>query len=395
MATTQTYHFAERMQVMKPSPTLVVSDTARQLTAAGHDVVDLGGGDPDFPTPAHIIQAAAEAMESGFTHYVASSGIPPLRKAIVAKLQRDNGLTYDPNGEIIVTPGGKAAIAVSLLALVGSGDEVLILDPGWVSYAPATQLADATPVQVPLSPDDNWTITADLLRQYITPHSRVLIFNSPNNPTGRVATRAELEAVATVAQEHDLIVISDEIYEKLIYDGHTHTSIASLPGMQERTIIVNGFSKPYAMTGWRLGYVAAPRDLVKQIATIHSHTATCATSFAQVGGVAAYDGSQECITTMNVAYDRRRRLVAEGLSALPGITCPLPEGAFYAFADIRGTGLSSTEFATQLLESQYVAVTPGDAFGPAGAGYVRLSVANSDTMLAKAVERIGMFVRNQ
>lgn len=394
MATTQTYHFAERMRAMKPSPTLVVSDTARQLTAAGHDVVDLGGGDPDFPTPAHITQAAAEAMEAGFTHYVASPGIPALRKAIAAKLQRDNGLTYDPNGEIIVTPGGKAALAISLLALVGDGDEVLVLDPGWVSYSPATLLADATPVQAPLSPDDNWTITADRIRPYITPRSRVLIFNSPNNPTGRVATRAELEAVAQVAQEHDLIVISDEIYEKLIYDGHTHTSIASLPGMQERTIIVNGFSKPYAMTGWRLGYVAAPRDLVTQIATIHSHTATCATSFAQVGGVAAYDGPQECITTMNVAYDRRRRLVSEGLSALLGITCPLPEGAFYAFADIRGTGLTSTEFATRLLQSQYVAVTPGDAFGPAGAGYVRLSVANSDAMLAKAVERIGIFVKS-
>jgi len=394
MATTHTYHFAERMRAMKPSPTLVVSDTARQLTAAGHDVVDLGGGDPDFPTPAHITQAAAEAMEAGFTHYVASPGIPALRKAIAAKLQRDNGLIYDPNGEIIVTPGGKAALAISLLTLVGDGDEVLVLDPGWVSYSPATLLADATPVQVPLSPDDNWTITADLIRPYITPRSRVLIFNSPNNPTGRVATRAELEAVVQVAQEHDLIVISDEIYEKLIYDGHTHTSIASLPGMQERTIIVNGFSKPYAMTGWRLGYVAAPRDLVTQIATIHSHTATCATSFAQVGGAAAYDGPQECITTMNVAYDRRRRLVSAGLSALPGITCPLPEGAFYAFADIRGTGLTSTEFATRLLQSQYVAVTPGDAFGPAGAGYVRLSVANSDAMLQKAIERIGAFVRS-
>jgi aspartate aminotransferase len=390
--TTQAYHFAARMAVMKPSPTLVVSDTARQLTAAGHDVVDLGGGDPDFPTPPHIVQAAAEAMESGFTHYVASNGIPPLRKAIAAKLQRDNGLTYDANTDLIVTPGGKAAIAISLLALVSAGDEVLILDPGWVSYAPATQLADATPVQVPLSPDNNWTITADLLRQYVMPRTRMLIFNSPNNPTGRVATRAELEAVASVAREHDLLVISDEIYEKLIYDGHTHTSIAALPGMQERTIIVNGFSKPYAMTGWRLGYVAAPRDLVKQIATIHSHTATCATSFAQVGGVAAYDGPQDCIATMNAAYDRRRRMVAEGLSALPGITCPLPEGAFYAFADIRGTGLSSTDFAKRLLESQYVAVTPGDAFGPAGAGYVRLSVANSDEMLAKAVERIGTFV---
>jgi aspartate aminotransferase len=391
---TQAYHFAARMAVMKPSPTLVVSDTARQLTAAGHDVVDLGGGDPDFPTPAHIVQAAAEAMESGFTHYVASNGIPPLRKAIAAKLRRDNGLTYDPNTDLIVTPGGKAAIAISLLALVSARDEVLILDPGWVSYAPATQLADATPVQVPLSPDNNWTITTDLLRQYITPRTRMLIFNSPNNPTGRVATRAELEAVATVAREHDLVVISDEIYEKLIYDGHTHISIASLSGMQERTIIVNGFSKPYAMTGWRLGYVAAPRDLVKQIATIHSHTATCATSFAQVGGTAAYDGPQDCIAMMNAAYDRRRRFVSEGLSALPGITCPLPEGAFYAFADIRGTGLSSTDFAKQLLDSQFVAVTPGDAFGPAGTGYVRLSVANSDEMLARAVERIGSFVRS-
>ncbi len=392
---TQTYHFAARMGIMQPSPTLAVSDAARRLTAEGHDVVDLGGGDPDFATPAHIIQAAAEAMESGFTHYVASSGIPSLRKAIAAKLLRDNGLTYDPNSEIIVTPGGKAAIAVSLLALVGGGDEVLIIDPGWVSYAPASQLADATPVQVPLSPDDNWTITADLLRRYVTPRTRALIFNSPNNPTGRVATPAELEAVASVAQEHDLTVISDEIYEKLIYDGHTHTSIASLPGMQERTIIVNGFSKPYAMTGWRLGYVAAPRALVTQIATVHSHTATCATSFAQVGGTAAYDGPQACIAEMNAAYDRRRRMVAEGLSSLPGITCPLPEGAFYAFADIRGTGLSATDFATRLLASQYVAVTPGDAFGPAGAGYIRLSVANSDAMLAKAVDRICTFVRDR
>ncbi len=390
---TQTYRFAARMGAMQPSPTLAVSDTARQLALAGHDVVDLGGGDPDFATPPHIVQAAAEAMESGFTHYVASSGIPPLRKAITDKLGRDNGLTYDPNREIIVTPGGKAALAVSLLALLGSGDECLILDPGWVSYAPATQLADATPVQVPLSPDNGWTITADLLRRYITPQTRVLIFNSPNNPTGRVARPEELRAVADVAREYDLIVISDEIYEKLLYDGRTHTSIATLPGMQERTIIVNGFSKPYAMTGWRLGYVAAPAALVKQIATIHSHTATCATSFAQVGGVAAYNGPQEAIVMMNAAYDRRRRFVSEGLNAIPGISCPLPEGAFYAFADMRGTGLSATDFARRLLETQYVAVTPGGAFGPAGEGYVRLSVANSDEMLAKAVERIGTFVR--
>lgn len=390
---TETYHLAARMGAMKPSATLAVSDKARQLTLAGHDVVDLGGGDPDFTTPKHIIQVAAEAMESGFTHYVASNGIPSLRKAITAKLLRDNGLTYDPNTEIIVTPGGKAALAISLLTLLGSGDECLILDPGWVSYAPATQLADATPVPIPLSPDDGWTIRTELLEQYVTPRSRALIFNSPNNPTGRVARPEELAAVAAFAQKHDLIVISDEIYEKLIYDGRTHSSIAAQPGMQERTIIVNGFSKPYAMTGWRLGYVAAPQALVKEIAKIHSHTATCATSFAQVGGVAAYDGPQDCIVEMNAAYDRRRHLVCERLSALPGINCPLPEGAFYAFADVRGTGLSAPEFATRLLESQFVAVTPGDAFGPAGAGYVRLSVANSDAMLTKAVERIGTFVQ--
>lgn len=390
---TQTYRFAARMGAMQPSPTLAVSDTARQLALVGHDVVDLGGGDPDFATPAHIVQAAAEAMEGGFTHYVASNGIPPLRKAIADKLGRDNGLAYDANREIIVTPGGKAALAVSLLALLGSGDEGLILDPGWVTYAPAMQLADATPVQVPLSPDDGWTITADLLRSYVTPRTRVLIFNSPNNPTGRVARPEELQAVAEVARERDLIVIADEIYEKLVYDGRTHTSIAGLPAMRERTIIVNGFSKPYAMTGWRLGYVAAPAALTKQIATIHSHTATCATSFAQVGGVAAYNGPQEAIGAMNAAYDRRRRFVSDGLNAIPGISCPLPEGAFYAFADVRGTGLSATDFAKGLLESQYVAVTPGDAFGPAGEGYVRLSVANSDAMLAKAVERIGTFVR--
>ncbi len=392
MTTTGTYHFAARMRVMLPSPTLAVSDKARQLTAAGHDVADLGGGDPDFTTPAHIIEAAAQSMESGNTHYVASAGIPALRKAITAKLLRDNGLTYDPNGEIIVTVGGKAAIATALLTLVGDGDEVLILDPGWVSYVPAVQMTGAMPVQVSLSPEDGWTIHEDLLERHITPRARVLIFNSPNNPTGRIARPEELRAIAAVAQRHNLIVISDEIYEKLIYDGATHTSIASLPGMQERTVIINGFSKPYAMTGWRLGYIAAPRELVKEMATIHSHTITCATSFAQAGAIVAYDGPQDCITTMNTAYDRRRRLVAEGLSAIPGIVCPLPEGAFYAFADIRGTGLSATEFATRLLETQYVAVTPGDAFGSAGAGYVRLSVANSDAMLTKAVARIGAFV---
>jgi aspartate aminotransferase len=381
------YHVAERVRQLRPSPTLAVSDRARALRQQGIDVIDLGGGDPDFPTPTHICQAAADAMFRGETHYVASAGIPELRRAIARKLQAENRISVTPD-EIIVTPGGKAALFVSILALVGPGDDVLMFDPGWVSYEPMVLMAGARCLHVPLLPEENYRVTREAIEAVLTPQTRLMIVNSPNNPTGRVLTREEAEAIVAVAQEHDIVVISDEIYEKIIYDGREHLSLAAFPGMAERTLTVNGFSKAYAMTGWRLGYVAGPAPLIRQIMKVHSHSATCATSFAQWGGVAALEGPQDVIDAMVAAWDRRRRFVTERLNAIPGFRCPLPEGAFYAFPDVSGTGLSGQEVAQKLIEEAYVGVTPGDAFGASGSGCIRLSFATADELLERALDRI-------
>ena len=380
--------FAQRVTNLAPSPTLAVSDKARQLKAQGIDVVDLGGGDPDFITPKHIRDAATASMNAGNTHYVASPGIPALRKAIAQKLQDDNQIEVDPMGGVVVTPGGKQSLFEATLAFVEPGVDVLIPEPAWVSYAPMVELAGGRPIPVVLDPDDNWRITPEALQAAVTPASRILFLNSPSNPTGRVLDAAELQAIADFANEHDLLVFSDEMYEKILYDGHTHTSIATLPGMAERTLIFNGFSKAYAMTGWRLGYVAGPKPYISQVEKVHSHSATCATSFVQEAGVVALTGPQEFIGEMVEAWDRRRRAVASGLNNVKGVTCPLVEGAFYAFPDIRATGMSSSDAADLLLREAHVALTPGVAFGQAGEGHLRLSFATSDEELAKAVERI-------
>jgi aspartate aminotransferase len=381
--------FTSRVCDLAPSPTLAVSDRARQLKAQGIDVIDLGGGDPDFITPEHIRAAATEAMNAGDTHYVASAGIPGLRKAIADKLRSDNGIEVDPNGGVIVTPGGKQALFEAALAFVETGVDVLIPEPAWVSYGPMVELAGGTAVPVPLNPDDNWRLTGETLSAAWTPASRILLINSPNNPTGRVLDNAELAAVAAFAEERDLLIFSDEMYEKILYDGQRHTSIATLPGMAERTLVFNGLSKAYAMTGWRLGYVAGPRPYLEQIEKVHSHSVTCATSFVQKAGVVALTGPQEFIGQMVSAWDRRRRNLAESLNTVNGIRCPLVEGAFYAFADIRGTGMTSTQAADLFLQEAHVAVTPGVAFGLSGEGHVRLSFATSDDLLAAAADRIG------
>ena len=381
--------FAARVRDLTPSPTLAVSDRARALKAQGIDVIDLGGGDPDFITPEHIRRAAFEAMEAGDTHYVASPGTPALRHAIAAKLRDENGVEVDPNGGVVVTPGGKQALFEAIMALVQPGVDVLVLEPAWVSYVPMVELAGGRPVPVALDPDDNWRITFDQIARAATPASRVLIVNSPNNPTGRVLDDEELAAIAEAATTFDLLVFSDEIYEKILYDGRRHVSLATLPGLAERTLTFNGFSKAYAMTGWRLGYVAGPKSLIEQVEKVHSHSATCATSFAQAGGVAALTGPQETIAEMVRAWDRRRRAVSAGLSAVKGIRCPLAEGAFYAFADVRETGMSSLDAADLLLREAHVAVVPGTAFGEAGEGHVRLSFATGDELLERAVTRIG------
>ncbi|MGH2616980.1 MAG: pyridoxal phosphate-dependent aminotransferase, partial [Thermomicrobiales bacterium] len=379
--------FAHRVRDLAPSPTLAVSDRARQLKAEGIDVIDLGGGDPDFITPEHIREAAIAAMNAGDTHYVASAGIPGLRKAIADKLRDDNGIEVNPNGGVIVTPGGKQALFEATLAFVEPGVDVLIPEPAWVSYGPMVELAGGTPVPVALDPDDNWRLTGGKLAAALTPATRILLINSPNNPTGRVLDDDELAAIAAFARDHDLLVFTDEMYEKILYDGRRHTSIATLPGMAERTLTFNGLSKAYAMTGWRLGYVAGPRPYMEQIEKVHSHSVTCATSFVQKAGIVALTGPQAFIAEMVTAWDRRRRNLAAGLNAINGIRCPLVEGAFYAFADMRETGMTSAEAADLLLKEAHVAVTPGIAFGAAGEGHVRLSFATSDDLLQSAVER--------
>jgi aspartate aminotransferase len=382
-----TFHFADRVLNMQPSPTVAVSDRVRALRQQGLDVVDLGGGEPDFPTPEHVCRAAVEALAAGDTHYVASAGTPQLRQAIASKLKIDNNIEVEP-GSIIVTPGAKSALLSAVLALVQQGDEVVMFDPGWVSYEPMARVAGAGVIKIRLDPAEGYRVSREVIEPHLTRNSRVIIVNTPNNPTGRMLTRTELDAVAQLAIERDLVVISDEIYEKITYDGNTHISIGSLPGMAERTLTINGFSKAYAMTGWRLGYVAGPEEFIRQVAKIHSHSVTCATSFGQAGAVAALSGPQGFIDVMVEAWDRRRHLIASGLNAVSGFHCPLPEGAFYALPDVSGTGLSGAEVARRLIDEAQVGVTSGDAFGDVTRNHIRLSFANSDQTIETALERI-------
>ncbi len=379
---------SKRVVGVQPSATVAVSDKARAMAAQGLDVINLGGGEPDFDTPSHIVDAVLEAIRQGHTHYVSSAGLRELRAAIADKLREENGLEFDPDTEIIVTPGAKLALFAAIMATVDEGDEVLILDPAWVSYVPCVQLAGGVAVHVPLSTEDGFRVTEAKLRQKLTPRSKLLIVNSPSNPTGRVFTRQELETIAKVALENDLLVLSDEIYEKILYDGHEHISIGSLPDMLDRTIVINGFSKAYAMTGWRLGYVAVKGPLAKEMLKVQQHSATCASSFTQYAGIAALAGPQDAVSLMVEEYRRRRDLITAGLNSLPGISCHQPEGAFYAFPNVSATGMSSIEFADMLLSEVKVAITPGVAFGDSGEGHVRISFANSTQLLEKAIERM-------
>lgn len=379
---------AARVKSAAPSPTLAVSNKARELKAQGIDVIDLGGGDPDFITPEHVRLAATEAMNAGDTHYVASNGTPALKKALCKKLLDDNHLEYDPS-EILVTPGGKQAIFAAMQATVEEGVDVLLLEPAWVSYASMIEIAGGRAVPVSLDPDNNFRVTRELLEGAITPGTRGVMVNSPSNPTGRVLTLDEMQAICDFAIEHDILVYTDEMYEKIIYDGRKHYSIATFPGMWDRTLTFNGLSKAYAMTGWRLGYVAGPRAFIDEMAKVQSHSVTHATSFVQAAAVEALSGPQEFIDEMVSAWDRRRHMVTNGLNKVKGIRCPLPEGAFYAFPDARETGMSSVELGAKLLQEARVAATPGIAFGKAGEGHFRISFATADNLLEEAVQRIG------
>jgi aspartate aminotransferase len=379
---------SEKMKGVVESATVALSDKARLLAQQGIDVINVAGGDPDFITPAHIRAAAWAAMEQGDTHYVSSRGIPPLLKAIAEKYQREQGLTYDPNSEVLVTPGGKLALYAAVMGTLDRGEEVLLPEPAWVSYVPMIQLADGIPVSVPLDGADNFTLTRAALEAKVTPRSRLILVNSPNNPTGRVLTAAEVAAIAETALAHDLLVISDEMYEKLIYDGRQTVSLAGLPGMRERTIIINGLSKSHAMTGWRLGFAVAPKPIMSAMLKVQQHTATCAASFTQVAGVAALTGPQECVAHMADVYRQRRDLVAAGISSIPGLRCAAPEGAFYAFPYVAGSGMTSEKFCAHILEKAQIVMTPGYCFGASGEGYARLSFATATDRLEEMIARL-------
>ena len=374
------------------SPTTLMMQKGRELAAAGHAIVNLAGGEPDFNTPQHIINTAHEAMLAGDTHYPPSFGTPALLAAIVAKLKRENNVHHITPNDVVVTPGGKWAIFTTLAVTLNPGDEVLGLDPSWVSYAPMVELNQGVPVRVPLPSSENFTITRELLERYVTPRSKLIMVNSPNNPTGRVLTRSEIDALTQVAIEHDMYVMSDEIYEHILFDGAVHYSLAAEPGMAERTIIVNGFSKAYAMTGWRLAWIAGPPAVIKLARTYQTQTVTSAASFSMAAGVAALNGPQDAVRMMTAAYADRRRFVLDAFEEIPGLECAPIEGAFYVFPKFTATKKNSLEIANILLEKALIATTPGIAFGAAGEGHVRFSIATHMQDLERMVERMADIV---
>ena len=382
---------AERTRHLTPSATLAIDARAKTMKAEGLDVVGFGAGEPDFDTPEHIKAAAMGALDAGFTKYTPSSGIPELRAAISEKLKADNGLSYEPS-QIIVTCGAKHACFNAILAAINPGDEVLIPAPYWLSYPEMVRVAGGEPIIVPTSAENGYKLTPELFREYMSPLTKMVILNTPGNPTGTVYSENELAALAEVAIDEEIYILSDEIYEKLTYEDAKHSSLASFSKeVYNLTFTVNGFSKPYAMTGWRLGYVAAPAHLAKAIDSIQSHTTSHPTSFAQKGALAAYKGPQDCVVKMAAAFSERRAYMYQRLLAIPGVRCAKPLGAFYMLPNISASGMTSVTFADRLLETEKVALVPGIAFG--ADENVRLSYACSMDNIRQGLDRIERFMR--
>ena len=377
---------------VSPSPTLAVDAKAKALQAAGEDVCGFAAGEPDFDTPEHIKEACIAALKAGKTKYAPTPGIEPLRQALADKYLADYGLKYAPS-QFVVSPGGKFSCYLTILALCSPGDEVIIPAPFWVSYPEMVKLAGATPKLVLADDTTGFKLTPAQLEAAITPKSRLLIINSPSNPTGAVYTKPELEALVDVALRHNLYIMSDEIYEHLTYDGAKHFSPATFSKEAEaRTVIVSGFAKTYSMTGWRLGTLVAPAPIAKACAELQSQMSSNATTFAQFGAVAALkekEKTQASLTMMLAAFDRRRKFLHGELNKIPGVSCLLAQGAFYLFPNISKFGLKDLDFCNRLLEQQKVAAVPGSAFG--AEGYLRLSYATSDEIIAKGVARLAAF----
>jgi aspartate aminotransferase len=385
------YKISKRAAALSPSLTLAIDSKAKAMKAEGIDVVGFGAGEPDFDTPQHIKDAAAKALAEGFTKYTAASGIPELRQAVADKFKRDNGLSYKPS-QCIVSCGGKHSCYNVFMALCEEGDEVIIPAPYWLSYPEMVKLAGATPVILNTTDKTEFKVTPAQLRDAITPRTRLFVLNSPSNPTGTVYTPDEIKALGDICVEKGVLILSDEIYEKLVYDGAQHISVASFsPKHQDHTIIVHGLAKAYSMTGWRLGFTAAPEPIAKALDAIQSHSTSNPTSFAQKGGVAALNGPQDHLVGWVGEYAKRRSYAHQRLTKMPGITCVNARGAFYLFPNISRLGLNSTEFCAKLLEQEKVAAVPGIAFG--ADDYLRISYATSMANIEKGLDRLERFVK--
>jgi aspartate aminotransferase len=381
---------AESLSRLKPEGAFRVLARARELEAQGRQIVHLQIGEPDFDTPANVVQAGIDALKGGHTHYTPSAGILPLRQAIVDYVRRAHGLEVNPD-QVVVTPGAKPVVFFAILALIEPGDDVLYPNPGYPTYESMVEYVGGRAVPYRLREENDFRFDPDEFRATVTPKTRLIIVNSPQNPTGGVLQRSDLEVIAEVAQERDIMVLSDEIYHRLIYEGE-HVSIATLPGMQARTILMDGFSKTYAMTGWRLGYGVMPEGLAKAMAILQVNSTACAADFTQVAAVEALNGPQTAVDDMVAQFRKRREVIVGGLNRLPGVSCLKPPGAFYVFPNIKETGLSSEELASRLLEEAGVALLPGPDFGEYGSGYLRLSFANSIENIQLALESMHEFL---
>lgn len=386
-----TVELASRMRRLGTETAFEVMVRAKALESQGHDVVHLEIGEPDFDTPENIVNAGAAALHEGWTHYGPAAGQPELREAIATYVNESRGTSYESD-QVVVTPGGKPVMFFVMLALLERGDEAIFPDPGFPIYQSMIDFSGAKAVPIPLREDNEFRLDVNELASLMNDSTKLMILNSPANPTGGVLERSDLEAIAELALKHDVTVLSDEIYSELHYEGE-HVSIATMPGMSERTIILDGFSKTYAMTGWRLGYGLFPGDLAASISKLMVNSVSCTSMAVQRAGLEALNGPQDTVAEFREAFRRRRDLIVNGLNKIDGISCLLPKGAFYAFPNIQGTGKTSREFADLLLEEHGVAALAGTSFGAAGEGYLRLSYANSEANLEKALERIAGAVK--
>lgn len=383
---------AERMQRLGTETAFEVLARARALEAQGRQIVHLEIGEPDFATPQNIIDAAKQALDDGYTHYGPSAGLLPLREAIAADVARTRGISVTPDN-VVVTPGAKPIIFFLMLCCLDEGDEVLYPDPGFPTYESVASFLNARAVPLPLREENDFRLDISDLRQRLSTRTRMLILNSPQNPTGSLLTQDDLAAIAELVRGRDLVVLSDEVYRRIVYTGGDAPSIASLPGMQEQTVILDGFSKTYAMTGWRMGYGVMPDELAWRIARLMTNSNSCTASFAQMAGVEALRGPQESVGIMVAEFAARRRVIVDGLNRIPGVSCRAPQGAFYVFPNITDLGAASQEVADRLLNEAGVAALAGTSFGSNGEGYLRFSYANSVQQISVALERMDGLAR--